>query len=42
VRTVDEILPRPAAAELRDYKRAVECVLPGVERRILFGSRARG
>jgi predicted nucleotidyltransferase len=42
VRTVDDILPRQAAAELRDYKRAVERALPGVERLILFGSRARG
>ena len=42
VRTVDEILPRQAVSELREYKRAVERALPGVERLILFGSRARG
>jgi len=42
VRTIAEILPQQAAAELRDYKRAVERALPGVERVILFGSRARG
>ena len=42
MRPVDDILPRGAVAELRDYKRAVERAVPGVEKLILFGSRARG
>jgi predicted nucleotidyltransferase len=42
VRTADEVLPPEAASRLADYKRAVEHALPGVEKLILFGSRARG
>jgi predicted nucleotidyltransferase len=42
VRTVDEILPPDAAFELKGFKRAVAGALPGVEKLILFGSRARG
>jgi predicted nucleotidyltransferase len=42
MRPVEEILPREAVAELRDFKRAVERAVPGFERVILFGSRARG
>lgn len=42
MRTVDGVLPGPAASTLVDYKHAVESALPGVERLILFGSRARG
>ncbi len=42
MRTVDEVLPRAAASQLMDYKHAVERALPGVEKLILFGSRARG
>jgi len=42
MRTADEVLPRDAACRLADYKRAVQRALPGVERLILFGSRARG
>lgn len=40
MRTVDEVLPGTAASRLADYKRAVERALPGVEKLILFGSRA--
>lgn len=42
MRTTDDILPREAATRLADYKRAVIHALPGVEKLILFGSRARG
>jgi uncharacterized protein len=42
MRTADEVLPHAAASRLADYKRAVERALPGVEKLILFGSRARG
>jgi predicted nucleotidyltransferase len=42
VRTADEILPDAAASQLADYKRAVQHAIPGVEKLILFGSRARG
>ena len=42
MRTTDQILPPAAASRLSDYKRAVERALPGVEKLILFGSRARG
>ena len=42
MRTVDEVLPHAAASRLKHYRRAVEQALPGVERLILFGSRARG
>jgi predicted nucleotidyltransferase len=42
VRSTDEILPPAAASRLADYKRAVVLALPGVEKLILFGSRARG
>jgi predicted nucleotidyltransferase len=41
-RTADAVLSEAAASRLADYKRAVEHALPGVERVILFGSRARG
>jgi predicted nucleotidyltransferase len=42
VRTADQILPHAASLRLVEYKHAVERALPGVERLILFGSRARG
>jgi predicted nucleotidyltransferase len=42
VRSVDDVLPPGAAATLREYKRTVQHALPGVEKLILFGSRARG
>ena len=42
MKTADEVLPREAATRLAAYKRAVERALPGVEKVILFGSRARG
>jgi uncharacterized protein len=42
VRTSSEILPPAAAFRLTAYKRAVERAIPGVEKLILFGSRARG
>lgn len=42
MRTSNEILPPAAASRLTDYKRAVERAIPGVEKVILFGSRARG
>jgi predicted nucleotidyltransferase len=42
VRTVDQVLPRVAASQLTDYKRAAERAIPGVKKVILFGSRARG
>ena len=42
MRTVSDVLPDEAASRLADYKRAVVHALPGVERLILFGSRARG
>ncbi len=42
MRPVDKVLPPPAASQLAGYKRAVEHALPGVEKLILFGSRARG
>jgi uncharacterized protein len=42
MRTVDDILPREAAATLRSCKRTVQPALPNVETLILFGSRARG
>jgi len=42
MRTTGEILPRDAADRLADYKHAVVHALPGVEKLILFGSRARG
>lgn len=42
MRSTDEILPPAAASRLADYKRAVVLALPGVEKLILFGSRARG
>ncbi len=42
MRIADQVLPRVAASQLADYKRAVERAIPGVERVILFGSRARG
>lgn len=42
MRTASDILPREAASRLAGYKRAVMQAVPGVERLILFGSRARG
>jgi predicted nucleotidyltransferase len=42
MKTVSDVLPREAAARLSDYRRAVRDALPGLERMILFGSRARG
>jgi len=42
MRTITGVLPDAAACQLTDYKRAVERAVPGVERLILFGSRARG
>jgi hypothetical protein len=39
--TLDTVSPE-AAARLSAFKRAVEQAVPGVERVILFGSRARG
>ena len=42
MRTVDDILPEAASFRLTAYKRAVEQALPGGEKLILFGSRARG
>ncbi len=42
VKTVDEVLSGEAASALREYKRSVQLALPGVEKLILFGSRARG
>ncbi|WP_428535611.1 nucleotidyltransferase family protein [Rhodopila sp.] len=42
MKTSDNILPANAASRLADYKRAVMHALPGVEKLILFGSRARG
>ena len=40
-RIVSEILPREATSRLAAYKRDVQHALPGVEKMILFGSRAR-
>ena len=42
MKTSDNILPAAAASRLADYKRAVMHAVPGVEKLILFGSRARG
>lgn len=42
MRTAGDVLPRAAASRLTDYQRAVENAVPGVEKLILFGSRARG
>jgi predicted nucleotidyltransferase len=42
MKTAGEVLPPAAASRLADYKRAVEGALSGVEKLILFGSRARG
>jgi predicted nucleotidyltransferase len=42
MRGIDEVLPPAAASRLMDYKRAAERAIPGVEKVILFGSRARG
>jgi predicted nucleotidyltransferase len=42
VKSTNEVLPPAAASRLANYKRAVEQALPGVEKLILFGSRARG
>lgn len=40
-RIVSEILPHEATSRLASYKRDVQRALPGVEKLILFGSRAR-
>ena len=42
MRTADEVLPSAALSRLAEYKRAVENAVPGVQKLILFGSRARG
>lgn len=42
MKTAYEVLPIEAASQLAAYKRAVVAALPGVERLILFGSRAHG
>ena len=42
MRTIAGVLPQEAAFRLMDYKRAVQRTVPGVEKLILFGSRARG
>jgi predicted nucleotidyltransferase len=41
MRTITEILPHEATSHLAAYKRDVQRALPGVEKMILFGSRAR-
>jgi predicted nucleotidyltransferase len=41
MKTVNDVLPGAEASKLSDYKRAVERALPGVDKLILFGSRAR-
>ena len=41
MRTIGGVLPAAAASQLVDYKHAVERALPGCEKLILFGSRAR-
>jgi predicted nucleotidyltransferase len=40
-RAATDVLPREAASRLAAYKRDVQRALPGVDRVILFGSRAR-
>jgi predicted nucleotidyltransferase len=42
MKTTGDVLPRDAASRLAEYKRTVQRALPGVEKMILFGSRARG
>lgn len=42
MRAASDVLPHEAASRLADYKCAVEHALPGVEKLILFGSRACG
>ena len=42
MKTASDVLSREAAARLSDYRRAVRDALPGLEKIILFGSRARG
>jgi predicted nucleotidyltransferase len=42
MKTARDVLSRESASQLSDYKRAVRNAVPGVERMILFGSRARG
>ena len=42
MRTVNEVLSDAAAARLAAFKRVVMLAVPGVEKLILFGSRARG
>ncbi len=41
MKAATDILPPEAASRLAAYKRDVQSALPGVERLILFGSRAR-
>jgi predicted nucleotidyltransferase len=42
MKTASEVLSHEAAARLSEYRRAARDALPGLERMILFGSRARG
>ena len=42
MRTSSDVLPLEAASRLAEYRSLVRQALPGVERMILFGSRARG
>ena len=42
MKTSSDVLPPAAASRLAEYQSHVRQALPGVERMILFGSRARG
>jgi predicted nucleotidyltransferase len=42
MKTSSDVLPPEAAFRLAEYRSLVRRALPGVERMILFGSRARG
>jgi predicted nucleotidyltransferase len=42
MKTSSDVLPPEAASRLAEYQGLVRQALPGVERMILFGSRARG
>jgi predicted nucleotidyltransferase len=42
MKTSSDVLPLEAASRLAEYRGLVRQALPGVERMILFGSRARG
>ncbi len=42
MKTASDVLSREASARLSDYRRAAWDALPGLEKMILFGSRARG